>query len=400
MLYFFNYFKTVPNLSGEVEAYNVESRLKIPKEERKRILAQETEDVSREDQVFLYENSDYSYVVNYKAIREFLINGDVVARVEGNPFSKKEGLSYVEQVVNYFNSIDNEATSLFGKVLLDKRAVKNSIGHGIGTKKSASFTAVKDVLENGVVILPMDYYDVHNKKQQTGMIAAPILLDGERYICVVEVIKNKENNRLYTHEVTLQKNLLDVRSSPSQVQSTILATNQGDIAKILQNIVKPINKNQNVSNNIEILSSVSGNVLGWVENGEIYLTPEGLNSETLIHEYTHLWVQCVKKLHPKKWDEIKNTLKSCKELWDAVVNDPMYSDIKDDEDAVTSEVLSRFSGKDGEQRMLDALDNADKKDVKSIISKAKKAIKDFWNEVVKLFGLDTKSFSKFYQCLL
>lgn len=40
------------------------------------------------------------------------------------------------------------------------------------------------------------------------------------------------------------KKLLDVRSSPSQVQSTILATNQGDIAKILQNIIAPINNNQ------------------------------------------------------------------------------------------------------------------------------------------------------------
>lgn len=44
--------------------------------------------------------------------------------------------------------------------------------------------------------------------------------------------------------MTLQKKLLDVRSSPSQVQSTILATNQGDIAKILQNIIAPINSNQ------------------------------------------------------------------------------------------------------------------------------------------------------------
>ncbi len=157
----------------------------------------------------------------------------------------------------------------------------------------------------------------------------------------------------------------------------------------------------NNSNNLKIFEKKSdGTIYGWFENGEIYLTPEGLNSETLIHEYTHLWVQCVKKLHPKKWDEIKNTLKSCKELWDSVVNDTNYSNIKGDEDAIASEVLSRYSGKDGEQRMLDALDNADKKDVKSIISKAKQAIKDFWNEVVKLFGLDTKSFSKFYRCLL
>lgn len=43
-------------LSGEVEARNVQSRLNMTPEERRKTLASETEDVSREDQIFLYDS--------------------------------------------------------------------------------------------------------------------------------------------------------------------------------------------------------------------------------------------------------------------------------------------------------------------------------------------------------
>ena len=156
--------------------------------------------------------------------------------------------------------------------------------------------------------------------------------------------------------------------------------------------------NINDSNNqIQTLQNSNGTIFGWVENGEIYLTQEGMNAKTLIHEYTHLWVQCVKKLHPQKWEEIKTTLKSNKELWDSVVNDANYDGIKNDEDAIVSEVLSRYSGEDGEQRMLDAVEQSlgeNKKGLDAIIKKAKDAIKEFWKQVAKLFGIDTKSFDK------
>lgn len=43
-------------LSGEVEARNVQSRLNMTPEERRKTLASETEDVAREDQIFLYDS--------------------------------------------------------------------------------------------------------------------------------------------------------------------------------------------------------------------------------------------------------------------------------------------------------------------------------------------------------
>ena len=44
------------NLSGEVEARNVEARINMTPEERRQSLASETEDVAREDQLFIYDN--------------------------------------------------------------------------------------------------------------------------------------------------------------------------------------------------------------------------------------------------------------------------------------------------------------------------------------------------------
>lgn len=141
-------------------------------------------------------------------IKNFLLNGEAVAGLKGDEFSKQEGMSFKQQVVDFFNAQGGTARSALGEIILDVKGVKNSMGHGLSRLKSVAFAAVKDVLENGVVLMPMDYYNIHGKKQQTGVISAPITIDGERYICMVEVIRNRENNRLYTHEVTLQKNSL------------------------------------------------------------------------------------------------------------------------------------------------------------------------------------------------
>lgn len=71
--------------------------------------------------------------------------------------------------------------------MLDYKGVKNDVNHGMGVAKNIAFASVKDVLEKGTVILPLDNHNIHGKKQKTGMIAAPIEIDGERYVCVVEV---------------------------------------------------------------------------------------------------------------------------------------------------------------------------------------------------------------------
>lgn len=176
-----------------------------------------------------------------------LLNDKPVCILKGDEFLPKEGTSFKAQVSDYFQQQGGSANSPFGVVVLDIKGIKNDISHGVGRLKSVSFAAVKDVLEKGGVINPMAQYHTNGKKNPTGMIAAPIQIGEERYVCVVEVIANTQMQRLYVHEVTLTKKLQKVVADTTAVHGDENPVTQpkGDIAKVLQNylITKQNSKN-------------------------------------------------------------------------------------------------------------------------------------------------------------
>ena len=128
-----------------------------------------------------------------------ILSAEPVCLLTGNEFEPCEGMTFVEQVEAFFKTQGGAAVSPFGEVLLDRKGIQNSRHHGMSKEKRAAFAAVKDVLENGTVILPMGHYR-DNKREKTGMVAAPIVIGAERYLCVVVVIWNLQMNRLYVHE--------------------------------------------------------------------------------------------------------------------------------------------------------------------------------------------------------
>ena len=167
-----------------------------------------------------------------------LLYGEPVCVLTGDEFLPREGFTFAQQVVSFFESQGGTANSPFGLVTLDKKGVQNSKQHGNSRIKSASFAAVKDVLEKGTIIMPLDYYGTNGKKQMTGMIAAPIQICKEKYVCVVEVIANLELKRLYVHESFLIKNLQEVVASNSVHGSTASSPQpNGDVAKVLHNFL-------------------------------------------------------------------------------------------------------------------------------------------------------------------
>lgn len=143
------------------------------------------------------------------------------------------------------------------------------------------------------------------------------------------------------------------------------------------------------------LRTPQGTIYGWSVNGKIYLTEAGINPDTPIHEYTHLWAEAMMIKNKKGWDSIKALLKDTP-VWKEVIADPNYSNIKDNEDAVTSEVLSRISGKKNAAKMEEeaqrAIDEAkgvfEKAEATTILLNLKRAIKQFWHWVGKnVFGI-------------
>ena len=143
------------------------------------------------------------------------------------------------------------------------------------------------------------------------------------------------------------------------------------------------------------LRTPQGTIYGWSVNGKIYLTEAGINPDTPIHEYTHLWAEAMMIKNKKGWDSIKSLLKDTP-VWKEVIADPNYSNIKDNEDAVASEVLSRISGRKNAAKMEAEAQKAINK-AKGILEKAnattillnlKRAIKQFWHWVGKnVFGI-------------
>ena len=134
-----------------------------------------------------------------------------VARLSGNEFLPKPGLTFVQQILEYFQSFDCKAQSPWGEVLLDKK---------------------------GTIILPLDYYATNGKKQMTGMMAAPIVIGTDSFICVVVVIYNLQEKRLYLHECFLTEKIPEIAAS-SLVRGSSAASpqSQGSVAKILQKVL-------------------------------------------------------------------------------------------------------------------------------------------------------------------
>lgn len=75
------------NLSGEVEARNVEARINMTPEQRRQSLASETEDVAREDQLFIYDNLGVSARQGTGALTDSELSNanDPVGKMLGEP---------------------------------------------------------------------------------------------------------------------------------------------------------------------------------------------------------------------------------------------------------------------------------------------------------------------------
>ena len=177
-------------------------------------------------------------------------------------------------------------------------------------------------------------------------------------------------------------------SYPAQYQS-------GGRADNARNYVIFNEKDLKITDHIQFMRTPQGTIYGWSVNGKIYLTEAGLNPDTPIHEYTHLWADAMMKQNKQGWNSIKSLLKDTP-VWKEVIADPNYSNIKDNEDAVASEVLSRISGKKNAAKMEEeaqrAIDEAkgvfEKAEAATVFLNLKRALKQFWHWVGKnVFGI-------------
>ena len=106
-----------------------------------------------------------------------------------------------------------------------------------------------------------------------------------------------------------------------------------------------------------------GTVYGFQLGDTIYLSPEGINPNTPIHEYAHIWAKAYEKLHPEEWASLKEELQSVP-LWEEIRNSADYQHISGNENRLAGEVLATIVGNKGEELLVKyAQEHPDTKDV-------------------------------------
>lgn len=157
-------------LAGEVEARNVQNRLHMTPEERRQSLAEETEDVAREDQIFIMENargvnaSQYSSSSMVSPLEmsdaekyergEWLRNAPAVD-VESNQIVKTEHLSARKAAEKWWDEHTSSPLHYqteIGDVVIDNNSIGNSLAHRYGQAKLDAITSLKEGFKNAVYL--------------------------------------------------------------------------------------------------------------------------------------------------------------------------------------------------------------------------------------------------------
>ena len=135
----------------------------------------------------------------------------------------------------------------------------------------------------------------------------------------------------------------------------VISLQQGDFLDALENSEAQTMGKEAAKNRVEVFRNGQGIVYGFTHNGKIYLNENTFNANTPAHEFTHIWVQVARKVNPKLWNHGKSMLKDTYE-WVQVTHDPLYANIRGDEEAIASEVLARIVGRENEAFVRDFMD--------------------------------------------
>ena len=136
----------------------------------------------------------------------FAIGGEPVAHLTGQEF-QKDGVPLTQKVPDFYRTKFGGVVTNpeLGAVQIDTEGVKDSLGHGVGSLKSAAFAAVPEIIQNGVVF--NREADWKGRGYDTAVIVAPITIGGVNYVGEVVVKRGAQRQGFYLHEVEISKGL-------------------------------------------------------------------------------------------------------------------------------------------------------------------------------------------------
>lgn len=179
-------FQLYKMIAGEVEARNVAKRLDMSEEERRRTLAEETEDVARKDQIFLHDGIGVS-----------LMGSRVDGRMEevGKHYKNKSlGVNERKVVDVYSGASKNETITLMRDGKEHKVVMRQGTENNAGTKHSLlrHYGTGTGVISNEDILLVPQVIESGELEEKGKKRVYRIVKDGIRYTVLTEVKNGRE----------------------------------------------------------------------------------------------------------------------------------------------------------------------------------------------------------------
>ena len=123
-----------------------------------------------------------------------------------------------------------------GTIVLNRRSIKDSLGHGGDRAKVAAFAAIPDVIRHGIVV---DHQvNWKGRGYETYVVAAPVTIGVDRYFVGSVVISPKSGRRFYTHDLIVERESRDGPFKTGSLENEGLpgGTHPGSIKSLLYRI--------------------------------------------------------------------------------------------------------------------------------------------------------------------
>lgn len=169
------------------------------------------------------------------------------------------GKNIAEKARNLFSRIMGTVSRAgLGDVIIDNRAMKDDLSHGVGAAKAAVIPAIPEIIRSGKQI---DFQQNWKGRPYDGLIfAAPVELDGKR-VYIAAIVKQTSVNRFYLHEVVdMNGDIIKIKKSGERANPT--GPSSVDVAGTPSPQITDTSSEASAeavaSNNNNIVSNVSG----------------------------------------------------------------------------------------------------------------------------------------------
>ncbi len=132
---------------------------------------------------------------------------------------------------------------------------------------------------------------------------------------------DKDNLKYVNKEKTLEWVAMEAPLASSQPNKGLISA-----TKVIEDFENPKISEEKNANIPEFLKKPDGTIYGYTIGKDIYLTKEGINPNSPIHEYSHVWCTAVQENNPELWESVKSLIKDTP-IYDEVMSDKAYENI-------------------------------------------------------------------------